>query len=121
MSNLVDFNVSIDEKALAHRVDQLLDDKTMLEIQQVLADMCTEYVPYVSGNLLNSQYVTPDGVGYKADYAKEIYNSVDRPFSKDKHPKATHHWEQAMFEEHKDEFLERVKEILIRRANELYG
>jgi hypothetical protein len=46
---------------------------------------------------------------------------VDRPFNEEHHPKATHHWEQAMFEEHKDEFMERVRQILIRRANELYG
>jgi hypothetical protein len=121
MSSLVDFSVSIDEEALAHRLDQLLDEKTMLEIQTVLAEMCNEYIPYVTGNLLNSQYITPEYVGYRADYAKEVYNRVDRPFNEEHHPKATHHWEQAMFEEHKDEFMERVRQILIRRANELYG
>lgn len=121
MSSLVEFNVSIDEKALTRQLDQLLDDTTMEEIQTVLKEMMDEYTPCHTGNLINSAYITPNYVGYRADYAREMYHSIERDFSKENHPKATAEWDKAMFADHGDEFIERVRQILIRRAKELYG
>lgn len=42
-------------------------------------------------------------------------------YSTEKHPLASKEWDKAMMRDKKDEFLQQVKDILERRANELYG
>lgn len=58
---------------------------------------------------------SPPGKGSKHPTGRRIQ------YSKNVHPQATDHWDKAMMREHGDEFIAQVKEILIRRARELYG
>ena len=58
---------------------------------------------------------SPPGKGSKYPTGREI------TYSKEKHEKASKEWDKAAMIEKKDEFLAGVKNILIRRARELYG
>lgn len=42
-------------------------------------------------------------------------------YTTDYHPRATAHWDEVMMQEKRDEFNAQVEQILIRRANELWG
>jgi hypothetical protein len=153
MDDMIHFDITIDGNALARRVENLIDDKTMLAIHQLLAKMCQPYVPMDTGLLVDSGQAFPEYVSYAGPYAHYMYmGEIYGPnypkfdsqgniigwwsppgkgtkyptgrqfeYGADKHPLATHHWDQVMFLEHRDEFLQGVMNILERRARELYG
>lgn len=127
----VDFNI----KSIQEKVDNLINEETMLAIHNVFAKMCDEYVPFLEGPLsqsalaqVSAEFVRyggssftsqqrPDGVPYgRYQYYGEGFNHTT-----DYHPKATAFWDKAMMAEKKDEFEQQVKAILVRRAKELYG
>lgn len=57
---------------------------------------CSPYVPMDTGYLDQTVDITKDYVHYKAPYAHKMWDGDGLNFSKDKHPLATSHWEQAM-------------------------
>ncbi len=61
----------------------------------------------------NGEYVKPSTDAESIEW--------DFGYNRTVHPLATHHWDQAMMEVNGDEFTQAVKDILIRRFNELYG
>lgn len=103
------------------------------------------------GVLSQSVEVTPESVRYTQPYARyqyygEVYgpnipiiengvvvgwfsppgkpkHPTGRPinYSKEKHPLATSKWNEAMMRDHREEFVEQVRNILRQRARELYG
>lgn len=128
-------NAELDADAIQKKFDNLINEKVMLEIHQVFAKMCDPYVPFLEGPLSQSAmaqvtaenvryggkgYVTegrPNGVPYgRYQYYGEGFNHT-----KDYHPKATALWDKAMMREQGDVFIQQVKDILVRRAKELYG
>lgn len=121
--------VEIDDEAIERKLDVLLDDKTNLEIQNTLARFCNDYVPFLEGPLSQTIEVAPDGVTYTQPYAHYQYYLHDMNAdlagttnrTRVYHPKATSFWDKAMMMEKGEVFMEEVKRILIRRANELYG
>lgn len=117
MKLTVDINVS--ERAIQAKVESLLDDETMLKINQLFADMCDPYVPFKTGALADVT-VTPQGVKYTVPYAKKQYYG-EFQHNLAVHPLATSFWDRVMLDEHYDEFMMGVREILIGRAKELYG
>ena len=130
---LFNVDVFIDAKKVQDKVDNLIDDTTMLAIHNLFAKMCDEYVPFLEGPLSQSgmAQVTPDYVKYGGrsstlrpggvPYGQRQYYGVDFNHTKDYHPKATALWDKAMMEEKGDSFTAQVKDILVRRAKELYG
>lgn len=126
MSNMFNVEVDIDEKAIGAKIENLIDDKTMLEIHNLLAKMCDPYVPFLEGPLSQSAFaqVTPEYVQYggsEVPYARYQYYGNEFNHTIDYHPQATALWDKVMMSEHGDEFRAQVEEILKRRARELYG
>lgn len=129
MSEVLNVKVEIDDEAIERKLGVLLDDKTNLEIQNTLARFCNDYVPFLEGPLSQTIEVTPDGVTYTQPYShyqyylhdmnEDLAGTTNR--TRVYHPKATSFWDKAMMMEKGEVFMEEVKRILIRRANELYG
>ena len=152
MGTTINIKVHVDEDALRHKVENLIDDTTMHRIHQLLYKMCDPYVPMgETGDLSQTAEVTAEGVTYKTPYAHYMYEGIvygpnipiiedgvvvgwfsrpgvqKHPTGKDIeydisfHPLATHHWDEAMMQDKRDEFIAQVHEILKLRARELYG
>ena len=129
------FSVAFNAKDIQRKVDNLIDENVMLQIHNLFAKMCDEYVPFFEGPLSQSalaqvtpQYVQYGGSGYVTanrpngvPYARYQYYGVDFNHTKDYHPKATALWDKAMMSEKGQLFCEQVRDILVRRAKELYG
>lgn len=127
------------------------DESTMLEIHNLFAKMCDPYVPMDEGVLSQTLEITPEYVRYIQPYAHYQYTGdVYGPnipimedgiimgwfsppgqkkhptggtlnYSTERHPLATKQWDKAMMRDRGDEFTKQVKEILVRRAKQLYG
>ena len=118
---LINVNIKIKDDALEDKLDQLLDDRTMLQIYNLLAKYCDPYVPFLNGPLSQTTVVTPWYVRYVQPYARYQYYGVDFKHTLDFHPKASAMWDKAMMAERGDAFVDDVKRILKRRADELDG
>lgn len=128
-------DVNFDYKAIQQKVDNLINEETMLAIHNTFAKMCDEYVPFLEGPLsqsamaqVTSDYVRYGGSSFVANnrpagvpYARYQYYGTGFNHTKDYHPKATALWDKAMMSEKGKQFEEQVKAILVRRAKELYG
>lgn len=111
--------VKIDEKAIADKVEALLDPVTMMQIQSVFADIIAPYTPFLTGKLMNTSIVSDEGITYTVPYAREKY--YGEVYFKEIHPLATAHWDEVAMETQMPVLKERVIEILRARAKELYG
>lgn len=121
MSNTIKVKVEIDDKKLKQKINNLLDDKTMLEIHNLLAKYCFDYVPFLEGELSQTTEITPRYVRYTQPYAHYQYTGVGFNFTRDYHPLASAYWDQAMMAAKGEEFIKEVKRVLLRRAKEYYG
>lgn len=150
MSSIVKVEVDLNDTDIVSRFTSLCSDESvMLQIHNLLAQMCDPYVPMETGNLAQTLEITPEYVRYISPYAHyqytgEIYgpnypiiqNGVivgwrsppkKSPtgraitYSTEQHPLATSHWDRVMIQDKGEEFSEKVTEILKRRAKELYG
>ena len=121
MSNIVNVTAKLDDKVLISKINSLLDQETLLEIHNLLAKYCDPYVPFLEGPLSQSTEITPDYVRYTQPYAHYQYYGVGFNHTKDYHPLASAKWDEAMLRDKREEFLEEVKQILIRRAAQIYG
>ena len=114
--------VEVNERAIGAKIDSLLDSATMTEINQAFADLCDPYVPYLTGDLSqNDRVVDSEGVHYTSEYASYQYYGTEFNHTLDPHPRATALWDKVMMSEQGDILIQRVTEILSRRAKELYG
>lgn len=154
MGDIIYTDIQIDTDAIAQKFENLIDEKLMLQVQDLFAKMCDPYVPMDEGHLAQSINVTPEYVAYITEYAHYVYTGeiygpnfmifdedgnflgwrspalgkgskypTGRPmeYNLEKHPKATKEWDKAMMMEKGDEFIAKVKELMLRRAKELYG
>ena len=121
MSNTLTVKVHIDDAFLDKQMSTLLDKRTMLELHNLFAKYMNPYVPFLEGPLSQTLEITPEYVKYTQPYAHYQYEGEGFNFTRDYHPRASAHWDQAMMAEKGDEFRAQIKEILMRRANELYG
>lgn len=115
---LINIEVNIDDRVIAKKLNFIANDACMLEIHNLLAKMCDPYVPFLEGPLSQTHTVTPKGVTYIQPYARYQYYGVNFNHTKEYHPLASAMWDKAMLDDHGDEFLAQVKEILIRRAKQ---
>lgn len=123
---IADVEIEIDEQALGHTLEALVDDQTMVRIYDLLAKKCDPYVPYLYGPLSTVIEITPQYLRYVQPYAHWQYVGISpsgKPFNytKSTHKNATSEWDKAMMREHGDEFTQQVKQLLLLRARELYG
>ena len=117
----IDIDVKINDDAISGKLDLLLDSKTMYAIHNLLAKMCDPYVPFLEGPLAQTVEITEDSVRYVQPYARYQYYGVGFNHTIDRHPQATALWDKVMMSEKGDEFVEQVKAIIRRRAQEIYG
>lgn len=121
---IIPTEIKISDRVLRKKLDRLKnDDATMIEVHNLFAKMCNPYVPFLEGMLSQSglAHVTAEGVEYNVPYAHYQYNGTEFNHTLDYHPLASAEWDKAMLQDHKKEFEEQVKRILIRRAKQLYG
>lgn len=141
----VTITVNVDVNDIAEKVGGAIDDNTMLEIHNLLAKMCDPYVPMETGTLAQTIEVTPEYVRYISPYAHyqyvgEVYgpnipiiengiitgwwsppNKAKSPtgraisYSTEVHPLATREWDKAMMRDRGPDFIQGVKDIIIRR------
>ena len=121
MAEFITCDVYVDEVALEHTVEQLIDDKLMLQIHNLFAKMCDPYVPFLEGPLSQTIEIEPTGVRYTQPYAHYQYHGEDFNHTKDYHPLATAFWDKVMMQDKGQEFTAQVEAILKARAKELYG
>ena len=125
MAENIQIDVKIDDGKLIAMFDSLINDEVMTEIHQVLAEMCNPYVPYLTGALSGKDaqelQIDADGVHYTQPYAHYQYYGTHFNHTLVPHPRATALWDKVMMSEQGDVFIQRVTEILSRRAKELYG
>ena len=129
MSEVIYRKIDVDEKAIQAKVENLIDDKIMLEIHNLYAKMMDPYVPFLEGVLAQSTeintkgtaYAEPKGVHYIQPYAHRQYHGSEFNHTLDYHPLATAYWDEAMMRDKGDEFKKQVENILRRKAKELYG
>lgn len=115
-------NIDVNEEEIGAKIDSLINDElTMLEIHNTLAKFCDPYVPFLEGPLSQTVEISPNEIRYIQPYARYQYFGVMFNHTLDKHPQATALWDQVMLSERGEEFEEAVKDILRRRAHELYG
>lgn len=121
MSTKVTAEVHIDSEELNDKLTSLLTPEIMLELHNLFAKMCDPYVPFLEGPLSQTVEVKPEGNRYIQPYARYQYYGTNFKHTLDYHPLASARWDRAMMTDKGEEFLEQVKQILIRRAKELYG
>lgn len=114
-------DVYVDEIALEHKLENLIDDTVMLQVNNLFAKMCDPYVPYLENPLSTTLEITSEYVKYLVPYAHYQYTGDNFNFTKDRHPLATARWDKVMMQNHRDEFEQQVKELLLARAKKLYG
>jgi len=117
----IEVKVELNMSSVQQKLDQLVDDTTMLRIHDLLAKMCDPYVPFLEGPLSQTVEVTPQSAKYIQPYARYQYYGENFNHTLDYHPQATALWDKVMMSEHREEFVEQVRQILRERARELYG
>lgn len=150
MDIIVNTEISSDISDLLNQFQGLIDDETtMLQIYNLWGKIIEPFVPMDNGILAHSYEVTPNYLRYHGPYAHYQYMGImygpnfpifdngqlvgfysppkkyptDIPlnYNTEKHPLASKEWDKAAMTLKKDEFLEGVKAIMIRRYKQLYG
>ncbi len=148
MSKIIRTEVHVDPEAIGAKLENLIDDTTMLQIHNEFARMMDPYVPFKTD--LGNMQVTPEYVRYDTPYAHYHYEGITygrnvpiiedgiivgwfslpyedgkkRPTGTELHfqkPKASAHWDKAMLADKREEFVKEVENILRERARQLYG
>ena len=112
--------VVINENSIKQKVDALLDETTMLRIQEVFAETIDPWTPFLTGQLSGDIEIDSTGVTYNVPYAKNKY--YGEVYHKEVHPLATSHWDQVAMQQGAYDILKaKVTEIITERAKQLYG
>lgn len=69
---MIKISVSVGN-SLANKIDQLINDRTMLLVHNTLARMCDPYVPMDEGVLAQTTEITAQSVHYLVPYAHYMY------------------------------------------------
>lgn len=115
-------DVKIDTTGLESKLNDLLkDDTLMLQVHALFAKMCDPYVPFLEGPLSQTVEIEPNCIRYVQPYARRQYYGVDFNHTLVYHPLASALWDKTMMNARGDEFKAQVRELLIRRAQQLWG
>ena len=125
MAKNIQVEVLVNDGDLMRMVENLINDDVMTEIHKILAELCNPYVPYLTGALSGKDaqelQIDADGVHYTQPYAQYQYYGTEFNHTLNPHPRATALWDKVMMSEMGDVLIQRVTEVLSRRAKELYG
>ena len=114
--------VEVNTPAIQDKLSALFhDDRTMLEIHNLLAKTIDPWVPYLSGPLSQTVDVQPEYIRYVVPYAHYQYYGVGFNHTIEVHPLASAMWDKVAMQTMRESFEAQVKDILVRRAKELYG
>lgn len=120
MSQVIKVKAEVDVTGIEDKFESLCNDpSTMLEIHQLLVRMCDPYVPFLNGPLSQTVEISPEFVRYTQPYAHYQYKGVGFNHTLDYHPLASAEWDQAMMRDKREEFVQEVRNILVRRAKQL--
>lgn len=111
--------VDFDTARVQEKIESLIDDDVMTRIHQLFAETVDPWTPFLTGALHSDLTIGPDGVTYNVPYSAEKYYGT--VYCKEFHPLATDHWDQVAMETEMEAFEQKVKDILIARAMQLYG
>lgn len=89
-------SVKVDIPNISKLSKRIFSDDVRKYANTRLHAYCSPYVPMDTGYLNQTVDITSEYVHYKAPYAHKMWDGDGLNFSKDKHPLATSHWEQAM-------------------------
>lgn len=116
------FNVNVNVNGIDEKLKGLInDDTTMLEIHNLFAKTIDPWVPFLEGPLSQTVEIEPHLIRYIQPYARYQYLGVGFNHTKDYHPLASALWDEVAMQTQMDSFKENVRQILARRARELYG
>lgn len=120
--NFIRVDVEVNAPAIQDKLSALFhDDRTMLEIHNLLVKTIDPWVPYLNGPLSQTVDVQPEYIRYVVPYAHYQYYGVGFNHTIEVHPLASAMWDKVAMQTMRESFEAQVKEILVRRAKELYG
>lgn len=118
----INFNVKINADSIEDKLSKLVkDDTTMLMVHYLFAKTIDPWVPYLNNPLSTTVEIEPYLIRYIQPYARRQYYGVDFNHTVEFHPLASALWDEVAMQTQLEPFKEQVKEILLRRAKELYG
>lgn len=116
------FKVNVNVDSIDGKLKKLIDDdQTMLEIHNLFAKTIDPWVPFLEGPLSQTVEIEPHLIRYIQPYARYQYFGVGFNHTIDYHPLASALWDEVAMQTQRDTFVEDVRQILARRARELYG
>lgn len=115
----ISYDIKFNTGEVVDKLDSLLDDATLTQIQEAFAKTIDPWTPFRSGALHSDITVDATGVTYNVPYAADKYYGT--VYTKTVHPLATSHWDDVAMQTESDALVQRVKEILQERAKQLYG
>lgn len=114
--------VKVDVDSIDGKLKKLVnDDATMLEIHNLFAKTIDPWVPFLEGPLSQTVEIEPHCIRYIQPYARYQYFGVGFNHTIDYHPLASALWDEVAMQTQRETFIENVRQILARRARELYG
>lgn len=128
MSKIVKIEAKVNTKQITEKVENLIDEKTMLRIHELFAKLIDPWVPMLEGPLHQSglaqiyaDHIRYGGSDIGIPYARYQYYGYDFNFTKDYHPLASAEWDKVAMQTQMEVFEKGVKDIIQQRARELYG
>ena len=109
----------INANAIVSKVNALLDDATLTQMQEAFAEVIDPWTPFRSGKLHSTLDIDSSGVLYDVPYSREKY--YGEVYTKTVHPLATSHWDKVALQTEMETLENRVKAILEERVRALYG
>lgn len=93
---------------------KIYNPEMMLYAHTRLYAYCNDYVPYRTGRLAKDVRISEKGVLYLAPYAANCYYG-NWNFRKDHHQLATNYWNEYMWHDRQDEYLEEIRQYIVQR------
>ncbi len=119
--DIVHYDIKVNDAALKRLMENVLDDNTMTAIHALYAKTLDPWVPFLEGPLSQTVEIHPECIRYVQPYSHYQYVHPEFNHTTDYHPLATAYWDKVAMQTQLDSFMEQVREIIIRRAHEVYG
>ena len=119
MGQFYEIKVTFNADAITERLNNAINDvEVRAEIAKDFAHTIDPYVPYDTGKLSKTATTDSKGVQYHVPYAAKNYYGEDIRHKTEHHPLATAYWDKVAMQTEGEAFTERVKEKIVRKANE---
>lgn len=95
-------------------MSRILDDDVGIFMAETCGRYFNKFVPMQTGMLSQTYETKPFELIYNQPYAKKMYYGDDLNFSREQHPLATSHWNQASFGTNKRKIASEVTQYINR-------